>query len=335
MPGTLAPPLGAGNPASTGLDRHDALYCGEWQKTTKPGDTIYLVKGGKVVWSYSLTTSGGNEFGDCTMMSNGHVLFDLKGTGAQEIIPDLTTGKGGAFPWKYNEDTGTEVHSVQPIGLDKVLVMQNGTPAKLMLINKKTAAVCTSKDPCVEREWHPDSAGATHGMFRHVRMLGNGNLLVPYTGGGTGLVVEYQPEATGSNWKPVWQYASAGSPWAAVRLPNGNTLISGNGGGWVREVDHAMPPKVVWELNKTDFPAPMFLAQMAQRLSNGNTIIANWCGPAAVNTWADQVQYFEVTPDKKFVWQLKEWGNPNLGPGSCMQPLDEPGTPENPGEQIR
>jgi hypothetical protein len=47
------------------------------------------------------------------------------------------------------------------------------------------------------------------------------------------------------------------------------------------------------------------------------------------------VQYFEVTPDKKFVWQLKQWNNPNLGPGSSIQALDEPGVPENPGELQR
>ena len=32
---------------------------------------------------------------------------------------------------------------------------------------------------------------------------------------------------------------------------------------------------------------------------------------------------------------MKSWNNPNLGPGSSIQALDEPGTPENPGEQMR
>ena len=326
-------PLGSGNPMSTGLDRHDALYCGEWQKTTKPGDTIYLIKGGKVVWSYSLNSSGGNEYGDCTLTSYGTVFYPLKNSGAFEMKVDLTKGKGdtGDLVWQYKQDGGSEVHSVQPIGKDKVMVMQNGTPAKLMIIDKTKAKICSSGMPCIEKTFNPDSGGTVHGMFRHVRYLANGNLLVPYTGGNTpskGHVKEYTQD-----WKVVWDYDSGGSPWAAVRLHNGNTLVSGNGGGWVREVSPDL--KVVWEVTKADFPATMYLAQGAQRLKNGNTLISNWCGPAGTGEWPNTVQYFEVTPDKKFVWQVKSWTNPNLGPGSSIQALDEAGTPENPGELQR
>jgi hypothetical protein len=334
--GVGAPPptagtLGSGNPTSTGLDRHDALYCGEWQKTTKPGDTIYLVKGGKVVWSYSLNTSGGNEFGDCTLTSYGTVFYPLKNSGAFEIKVDLAKGKATSddIVWSYKQDAGTEVHSVQPIGKNKALVMQNGNPAKLMLINKDLAKVCTSGAPCVEKTWNPDSGGKVHGMFRHVRMLANGNLLVPHMGGGSsGHVKEYTQD-----WKVVWDYNPGGQPWAAVRLHNGNTLVSGNMAGWVREVSPDL--KVVWEVTRADFPSQMYLAQGAHRLKNGNTLISNWCGPAATGQWPSTVQYFEVTPDKKFVWQVKQWDNPNLGPGSSIQALDDPGVPENPGDLQR
>lgn len=325
-------PLGAGNPASAGLDRHDALICGEWQKTTKPGETIYLIKGGKVVWTYSLSTSGGDEYGDCTLTSYGTVFYPLKNTGAFEMKVDLAKGKGSAedIVWSYREDPGTEVHSVQPIGKDKVIVMQNGIPAKLMLIDKTKAKTCTSKDDCVIKTWNPDAGGQIHGMFRHVRMLANGNLLVPYTGGAPaskGHVKEYTQD-----WKVVWDYdTGGGSPWAAVRLHNGNTLISGNGGGWFREVSPDY--KVVWEVTKADFPTPMYVAQGAHRLKNGNTIVANWCGPAA--DWASTTQYWEITPDKKFVWAVKSWTTPNLGPGSSLQALDDEGVPENPGELQR
>jgi hypothetical protein len=325
--------IGSGNPASMGLDRHDALICGEWQKTTKPGDTIYLIKGGKVVWTYSLSSSGGNEFGDCTLTSYGTVFYPLKGSGAFEMKVDIAKGKGSAadLVWSYHQDGGTEVHSVQPIGKDKALVMQNGNPAKLMLIDKTKSKDCTSKDPCVLKTWNPDSGGTVHGMFRHVRMLANGNLLIPYTGGGSaskGHVKEYTQD-----WKVVWDYDSGGSPWAAVRLHNGNTLVSGNGGGWFREISPDL--KVVWEITKAEFPSTMYLAQGAHRLKNGNTIVANWCGPAGTGTWPSTTQYWEVTPDKKFVWTVKSWTDPNLGPGSSLQALDDPGVPENPGELQR
>lgn len=328
-PAPAAPPpaLGKANPASVGLDRHDALYCGEWQ-LTNPGETMYLVRGGKVVWSHAIPDK--DELGDCTMTSNGNVVFSRKSFGAQEITPDLQAGSGGKIVWEYQEDPGTEVHTAQPVGADKVLVMQNGTPAKLMLIDKRKAPSCRSTEACVEKAWTPESKGGTHGMFRHVRMLANGNLLIPYTGGGQHKVVEYDQQM-----KPVWEVESK-SPWAAVRLKNGNTLISGNQHKYVREV--TPDKKVVWELTQADVPEiPFFTIQEAMRLQNGNTIVNNWCGGGLKKEqWAQEcVQVFEVTPDKKVVWKVKQWENPNLGPGSSTHILDEPGVPEKLGDLQR
>jgi hypothetical protein len=326
---TPAPALGGGNPSALGLDRHDALYCGEWQ-LTNPGETIYLVRGGKVVWTHVIDDK--DELGDCTMASNGHVFFARKSYGAQEIEPDLASGQGGKIVWEYKKDPGeTEVHSVQPIGNDKAIVMQNGNPPKLMLIDKTKAPSCSSDQPCVVKMWNPEAHGSVHGMFRHVRMLANGNLLVPYTGGKQAKVVEYD-----ADWKVVWQYDEAPSPWAAVRLPNGNTLISGNHNKYVREV--TPDKKVAWELTQKDIPDITFYTlQEAMRLPNGNTIINNWCGGGLPKAdWAEKcVQVFEVTPDKKVVWKVQQWKDPNLGPGSATQLLDQPGVPEKPGQQLR
>jgi hypothetical protein len=327
--GALGPPLGAGNPASMGLDRHDALYCGEWQ-LTNPGETIYLMKGGKVVWTHAIPDN--DELGDCTMTSYGTVLFNRKSYGAQEIKMDLASGKSGEIVWEYRQDGGSEVHAVQPIGKDKVLVMQNSVPAKLMIIDKTLARSCRSGMPCVEKLWPIMGGGSVHGMFRHVRILANGNLLVPFTGA-LGKVVEYTQDMPP---KVVWEYTDAPSAWAAVRLRNGNTLISGNSRKYVKEVS---PDKqVVWELKDGDLPGiKFFTIQEAMRLQNGNTIINNWCGGGLPrDRWAAEcVQVVEVTPDKKVVWQVKQWSNPNLGPGSSTQILSDPGTPENPGEQMR
>jgi hypothetical protein len=42
------------------------------------------------------------------------------------------------------------------------------------------------------------------------------------------------------------------------------------------------------------------------------------------------VQILEVTPDKKVVWGLREWKDPNdLGPASAIQLLDEAGRAED------
>ena len=137
-----------------------------------------------------------------------------------------------------------------------------------------------------------------------------------------GVVVEYDKE-----WKEIWR-ADAPSAWAAVRLKNGNTLISGNQHGYVREVD----PKgvIVWEINKDDLPGyPLYTVQEVDRLPNGNTVICNWGGSIQKSDWDKVVQLIEVTPDKKVVWALHQWKDPDLGPSSCFQLLDAPGLDEN------
>jgi hypothetical protein len=59
-----------------------------------------------------------------------------------------------------------------------------------------------------------------------------------------GKVVEYD-----SKWKEICS-CPAPSAWAAVRLKNGNALISGNQHGYVREVNTKC--EIVWEINKDE-----------------------------------------------------------------------------------
>jgi hypothetical protein len=310
--------LAASPPAKgDGPARHDFLYCGEWQ-TDRPGESMYLVRGGKVVWTHTIPDK--EELDDCTMLSNGHIVFARKGYGASEIVPDLKAGQGGEIVWDYKADPKSEVHSVQPIGTDKVLIMQNGTPPRLMLIDKASGAI--------ERSIEMEAKPQVHGQFRHVRMTAQGTFLVAHLN--LGLVREYA-----SDGKTVIWEVPAPSAWAAVRLKNGNTLISGNQHKYVREVNPAK--QVVWELGPQDLDFPLFTVQEAERLANGNTIVNSWVSTHDLpkDAWSSTVQVFEVTPDKKVVWKLRAWKDPNLGPASSTQILDEPGVPEAPGAQQR
>lgn len=59
-------------------------------------------------------------------------------------------------------------------------------------------------------------------------------------------------------------------------------------------------------------------------------VICNWCaGNNRTQEWAGTVQVFEVTPNKKVVWSLSSWNDPDLGPSTSVQLLDEPGAPED------
>lgn len=291
-----------------GLAQHPFLYCGEWQNRTIEDQKMFVVRDGKIVWTY--TNPGKGELDDCWMLPNGNILF-ARQFGASEITP---TKK---IVWNYDAPASTEIHSVQPIGKNRVLLMQNGNPAKLMLINKHSGRV--------EKQLilHTRSQN-THGQFRHVRMTSKGTLLVPHLD--LGKVVEY-------TWsgKELWS-VNAPSAWAAVRLKNGDTLISGNQHGYVREVDPK--GKIVWELNRDDLPGiTLYTVQELDRLANGNTVICNWPGELPLSEWPKAVQVVEVTPGKQVVWVLHDFSD--LGPASTIQLLDQPGNSEQPGEVER
>ena len=106
-------------------------------------------------------------------------------------------------------------------------------------------------------------------------------------------------------------------------LANGNTLTCGR---TVRELNpHG---ETVWEFTSADVPDDKFNSmQLAMRLPNGDTLIESVerqrgsehrAGAGAGNFTG-----------QKSVWALRSWVNPNLGPATTIQLLDEPAAPEN------
>ncbi len=290
-----------------GLKQHDFLYAGEWD-TRNAMQTIKVVRGGKVVWTYGFPIKDPanviQELGDASMLQNGNIIFSAK-TFAALITP------GKSILWKYTAPPGSEIHTAQPIGDDKVLIMQNGNPVtpRLMIFNTKTNTVLK------EMEIPTTNPTSPHGQFRHIRMTKAGTFLVPSL---SGKVIEYD-----TNGHEVWQ-VTAPAAWAAVRLKNGNTLISGDAKGFAREVNPQ--GETVWEFTQKDVPSiKIFNIQECTRLDNGNTIICNWCaGLQDTAQWRKTVQVLEVTRDKKVVWALRSWdGTNDLGPSSSIHLLDQ------------
>src|ERR1022692_4352663 len=180
VPGQAAP--GAETQSAlpgNGPAQHPFLYAAEWD-TRKPLDqSIFIVRGGKVVWQYSIPLRTAEnrieEFDDATLLSNGNIIFSRM-SGAGEVNPRKE------LVWNYEAPPGTEVHSIQYAGKDRVLIMQNGNPAKAMIIN--TATGKTEKEIPI-----PTTITGTHGQFRHIRMTRAGTILVPHMS--EGKVVEY------------------------------------------------------------------------------------------------------------------------------------------------
>jgi hypothetical protein len=285
-----------------GLAQHPMLYVGE------NCNKMFLVKDGKVIWTFS--TGSGPEFDDVWMLSNGNILFSRMAYIA-EITPDKKV------VWRYDCHVSggadhTEVHTCQPIGLDKVMFVENGLPPRLKVINIKTGAVE------VNHELAYNPAAGVHGQFRRARVTAAGTWLVSFLN--LGYVAEYDKD-----FKEIWKY-QINSPWAALRLKNGNTLITDERDNLTREVN--TKGETVWEFNcKSDLAADFQFTSAPQtctRLANGNTILTSrgqgGKGP----------QLIEVTRDKKVVWVLQDWKT--IGDGTAVQILDDPGVPEIPGE---
>jgi outer membrane protein assembly factor BamB len=183
-----------------------------------------------------------------------------------------------------------------------------------MVVNKKTGTV--------EVE-HAIPAALTgtgvHGQFRRVRITEKGTYLLPFLQ--MNKVIEYDKD-----FNEVWSY-DIRSPWAAVRLKNGNTLITDERDQLVREVNSK--GETVWEFKLSELPPEIGFSgsQSCVRLANGNTIFCSR------GDGGKRPQLVEVTADKKVVWVLKDWKD--LGPASAIQVLDDPGIPEKPGDLQR
>lgn len=298
-----------------GLKQHDFLYAGEWDIRKPSAQSMFLVRGGKVVWHYSIplrtATGAVQEFDDATLLSNGNIVYACM-SGAGIITPEKN------IIWQYVCAPGTETHSCQPVGKDSVLMALNGTVGKVLIFN-------TATNKLLKEIVIPTKGTGSHYQFRHVRLTpGRKTIMV-------GLLTEKKVVELDLDGNEVWS-VNASSAWSAIRLHNGNTLISGDTEGYTREVN----PKgeTVWEFTKTDAPFTVGNTQTANRLANGNTVICSWiAGNNNTAEWAGTVQVFEVTPDKRVVWALSSWENPDLGPATSIQLLDEPGNPDTGGQQ--
>lgn len=313
-----------------GLAHHDFLYSGEWD-TRNPQETMFLIRGGKVVWSYQIPDkdeSNGElaEYSDMHRLSNGDITFAYK-TGWRKIdqdgktifdfkAPKVLDAEGNEVLKANGKPAYTECHTAQPIGHDRVLFMLNGIPPKLCIYNLKTGKMELER---AVKAKEPYTAQSIHGQFRNVRMTKSGTFLLAHLN--LGKVIEYDKDGN-----EIWS-CEAPSVWHAVRLDNGNTMFTGNQHGFVREVNSK--GEIVWEVKKGDLPGiTLNGVHQAQRLANGNTVITNWTAGVKKPDWPKIVQLIEVTPKKDVVWAIHEWTDPDLGPASCIQLLDEPGRAE-------
>jgi hypothetical protein len=285
------------------LNFHNFIMVGENHRR------INLVLNGKVAWNYD--TENTWEDDEIWVLSNGNVLH-----AHMHYIEEVSPKK--EIVWRFDNPAGTEIHTCQPIGVDKVLWLQNEDAGSVVkLYNKKTKTFEIDHRML-------EYGGKVHTQCRRLRMTAQGTFVFGSMSQKT--IAEYDKD-----FKLLNKF-DAGSLWGAVPLKNGNYLLQREGLKEAAELDRT--GKVVWSVSYAEIQpqlttlAPGSVAvtatQTGERLSNGNTVMfTRYCT-------ANLPQAIEVTPDKKVVWVLRD--QKNLGDAATMQFLDEPGYPEIPGE---
>ena len=255
---------------------------------------------GEVIWSHKTAGPQRGHTGhhDVHLLPNGNILFHDTWTTLKEI----TLAKKVVWTYdsaKQNGNAGkrVDVHAFARLKNGNTMIVESGV-GRVIEVDKKGKLV----------HQFPLKKGGTQNT-RWARHTPKGTLLV--CSEQPGVVTEY--DRTG---KVVWDYLINTRVYGAIRLKNGNTLIASGGGKSIVEVTPAK--KVVWEINGKVPGTDIDLGWMTclQELKNGNRLIGN-CHAGETNP-----QIFEITRNKKVVWQWDEWNL--VGNGlACWQVLDD------------
>ena len=181
----------------------------------------------------------------------------------------------------FNYETDGEVHTCQRL--------DNGNT--LIGINNSAILIEVDKQGDIKKIIQLKTEERGHYALRMARQLKNGNYLVCQSG--DQLVVEYN-----MNGKLLKIFPCPAKGFEAVRLENGNTLVSDGASCTLRELDEK--GKVVWQITKDDFPEiKMNWLAGIEVLPNGNILVCNWLGHGK---YGEGVPVFEVSRDKKIVF---------------------------------
>ena len=230
------------------------------------GETRIVEADGKTSWSYPESSRDGH------MLPNGNILIALSKSDKRphgavvEVVPD-PSGKSGKIVFEF-AGTQSEVNTAQRLADGNTMLVEAGDKPRIVVVDPKGAVVSETPIKSQTTNHHMES--------RMTRRLASGNYLVPqlldrvvreYTPKGE-IVAEFK---TPDEPKDAW-------PFTAIRLPDGNTLVTCTHGNMVVEFD--AKGAIVWKVSNADFDRPLLNDPCgAQRLANGNTVITSYRFP--------------------------------------------------------
>jgi outer membrane protein assembly factor BamB len=243
------------------------------------GSQTYIVnQDDRIGWTYPKSTRDG------WVLPNGNILLAVSKSKEYPGGAVVEVNRDGNTLFEY-KGTQSEINTVQALANGNLMLTEAGKSPRVLEIDRTGKTVAELAIPCQLQNHHMQS--------RMTRKLANGNYLVPHLL--DRVVRELKPDGT-----VAWEFRTPDEPkecwpFTAIRLENGNTVVTLTHGARVVEVDAA--GKIVWQVTNDDLGAPLFRDPCgAQRLPNGNTVIASY------GMGGKGVKLFELTREKKVVW---------------------------------
>jgi len=219
---------------------------------------------------------------DGWVLQNGHILIVWQ---KEAIEYDFAKQP----VWRYElTKPNRELGTVQRLPNGNTLIVELGAAPRLREVTRAGKIA-------VEVVLQPDTDNA-HMQTRMARKLGNGDYLVPHLLAHA--VKQYQKDGTvvatiRTDRESLGGRKAENWPFTAIRLANGHTVIGCTHGNKVIEVDGQ--GDIVWQVTNEDVGGIIHDACGAQRLPNGNTVIASYAAKKGA-------KLLEVNRDKEVVW---------------------------------
>lgn len=238
--------------------------------------TAIIGEDGVAAWEYS----GGTR--DGFVLPNGNILLAYS-----DRVEEVTRDKKVVFLYKLDA-ANREIGTAQRLYNGNTLITELGAKPRLLEVDG-TAKIQ------LEVPLQPETDNA-HMQTRMARQLRNGNYLVPHLLAFA--VKEYAPDgrvlrSIKTDLASIGGRPAENWPFTAIRLDNGNTLVSLTHGN--KAVEFNPNGEIYWQITNEDVGGLFKDPCGSQRLANGNTVV----GSHAANTGVSMV---EVTPEKKIVW---------------------------------
>ncbi len=214
------------------------------------------------------------------LLGNGNVLIAW-----QDFILEYDENRAVVF--RYDLDTvNSEIGTVMRLDSGNTMLTELGSVPRILELSPQGEII-------LEIPLQPETDNF-HMQTRMARKLPNGNYIVPHLLAFS--VKEYNVQGVVVNtfrtdMDELGGRESENWPFTAIRLSNGNTLINLTHGNKTIEVDP--DGAVVWRVGNEDLDGEPFVDPCgAQRLPNGNTVIASYGAKAGV-------KLFEITREKE------------------------------------